>query len=226
MLCRAGTTDPDRDRFIMAKGHASLALYAAMHFLGLIDTATMETYCQDGSRLGVHPEHHLPGIDLSTGSLGQGLSVGCGVALGLRDRGSPGRVFVLQSDAECNEGQVWEAAQFAAHHRLSKLCGLIDLNGMQAMGPTAGILDLEPMVDRWRGFGWDAVEVDGHNLDSLGAAITKERDRPGMIVARTVMGKGVDFMEGQFDWHYRTLSPELRCHALRSIEASPCVTNS
>lgn len=218
-----GTTDPERDRFILAKGHASLALYAAMHSTGQLSRAEFETYCQDGSRLGVHPEHSLPGIEVSTGSLGQGLSVGCGQAYGLRLRQSAARVWVLLSDAECNEGQVWEAAMFAAHHRLANLTAVIDLNGLQAMGETHGILDMGSVAGKWRSFGWEAIEVDGHDHDALYDAFTRtaERTAPRVVVARTVLGKHVPFMEGKVEWHYRPLTPQLRSEALEAMEASP-----
>jgi transketolase len=202
-----GGSSPDRDRFILSKGHASLALYAAMRYRGLIDEDTFATYCCNGSQLGVHPEHTLPGIELSTGSLGQGLSVGCGLAYGLRQQGSTARVYVLLSDAECNEGQVWEAAMFAAHHRLSNLVAIVDVNGMQAMGPTAAVLDLRPLAGRWAAFGWDTVEVDGHNVDQLEDACgAVPGTLPRLVAARTVLGKGVSFMEDQFPWHYLNLS--------------------
>ena len=145
-----GTDEPGRDRFILAKGHAALALYAALRWRGLIDETDFARYCEDGSPYAVHPEFGLPGVEVGTGSLGQGLSVGCGLAWSLRRRGDPGRVFVLMSDAECNEGQVWEAAMFAAQHRLDNLVAMIDLNRMQALGPTPDIIDMHPMAERSR----------------------------------------------------------------------------
>ncbi len=164
VMRQPGTKHPDRDRFILSKGHAALALYRAMRWKGLLDEETFQGYCRDGSLLGVHPEASLPGIDASTGSLGQGLSLGCGMAYGLRLRGSPGRVFALVSDAECNEGQLWEAVMFAAQHRLTNLIVVVDLNGLQALGSTRAILDLEPLGEKWQAFGWECREVDGHDL--------------------------------------------------------------
>ena len=215
-----GTRSPDRDYFILAKGHASLALYCALRWKGLLDEATFRTYCSDGSLLGMHPEHVLPGVDLSTGSLGQGLSVGCGLAFGIRLKGGTARVFALMSDAECNKGQVWEAAQFAAHHRLSNLVAVVDLNGLQALGYTRDILDLEPLTEKWRVFGWDTAEVDGHDHAALLAALAPRagEGRPRMVVARTVQGKGVSYMENRLEWHYRNLTPELAARALDEIE--------
>ena len=153
-----------------------------MRWKGVIDAETFHGYCRDGSRLGVHPEASLPGIDAATGSLGQGLSVGCGMAYGLRLRSSAGRVYVLVSDAECNEGQVWEAAMFAAHHGLANLTVVVDLNGLQALGSTKDILDLHPLDDKWRAFGWECHEVDGHDLAALLQVL--ETPRPSPAIAR------------------------------------------
>ena len=147
--------DPDRDRLVLSKGHAALALYAALSLRGWLAEQDLATYCADGSLLGVHPEHQLTGVDFSTGSLGQGLSVGAGAALAARLQGSSRRVFVLMSDAECNEGSVWEAVMFAAHHRLANLVAIVDLNGQQALGYTDRVLDLSPLHRRWSAFDWD-----------------------------------------------------------------------
>jgi transketolase len=209
----------DRDRFILSKGHAALALYGALRWKGILDEAGFRTFCRDGSMLGVHPHHEIPGVDVSTGSLGLGLSVGCGLAHGLRLQGRPSRVYVVLSDAECNEGQVWEAAMFAAHHALSGLLAVVDLNGLQALGNTAGILALD-MARLWSAFGWDTVTVDGHDVEALLAALQPPPggERPRAIVARTVLGKGVSFMEGLLEWHYRNLTPELARRALAELE--------
>lgn len=220
-LHQPGSDDPDRDLFVLCKGHAALAMYAAMRCVGVISTEQLETFCQDGSPFGVHPEFGVPGVEVTTGSLGQGLSVACGLALGLRMQGSPGRVFALLSDAECNEGQVWEAAQFAAQHRLDNLTIAIDLNGMQAFGPTAQILDLSAMSTRWQAFGWHAIDVDGHDLAALTNAfdsVPARRGKPTAIVARTCLGKGVSFMEDQLEWHYRNMNPALFAAAMAEIE--------
>ncbi len=147
--------DQDWDRFVLSKGHAALAIYAALALKGWLPEDQLETYCGDESFLGVHPEHQLKGIDFSTGSLGQGLSIAAGAALAARLQKSTRRVFTLMSDAECNEGSVWEAIMFAAHHKLSNLVAIIDLNGQQALGYTEQVLSLNPMSERWRAFGWD-----------------------------------------------------------------------
>jgi transketolase len=220
ILHRPATSDPERDRFILAKGHAALALYAAMRWLGLLSPDEFMTFCKDGSILAAHPEWGLPGVEVATGSLGQGLSVGCGLAYALRQRGSRAKVYVLLSDAECNEGQVWEAAMFAAHHHLDNLIAVVDVNGMQAMGRTADILNISPMGPRWRAFGWHDQEVDGHDEAALYAALTgglTPRHGPAVVLARTVQGKGVSFMEHQLEWHYRNPTPQLAGQALCDI---------
>jgi transketolase len=220
IMDRPGTSDPDRDRFILCKGHASLALYSALRMRGLLSEAEFATYCADGSLLGVHPEHFLAGVDVSTGSLGQGLSIGCGLALGMRKKGMTSRVFALVSDAECNEGQVWEAVMFAAHHRLANLVATIDLNGLQAMGYTRDIVELSDLATRFASFGWDAVEVDGHDVAALHAAYSRASDgRPRAVVAKTVLGKGVSFMEDQVSWHYKNIDAALAERALEEIGA-------
>lgn len=221
--------DADRDRFVMSKGHAALALYAALHLRGWMSAEELDTFCGDGSRLGVHPEHTLAGVDFSTGSLGHGLAMGAGAALAARVQGSPRRVFVLLSDAECNEGSVWEAVMFAAHHRLANLVAIIDGNGQQALGATRDVLDLTPMAERWRAFGWDAHVVDGNDAPALAttlAALDTATGPPHVIVATTVFGKGVSFMERQLSWHYVSMSDADYENAISEILAAPCVCPS
>lgn len=221
VLHHPGSTDPERDRFILAKGHAALALYAVLRDRGLLSEEQFHTYCKDHSRLGVHPEYGLPGVEAATGSLGQGLSVGCGIAYALRQRGSAARVFVLVSDAECNEGQLWEAVMFAAHHRLANLVAVVDLNGVQALGATDAVLDLTPLSGRWEAFGWRTLEVDGHDESDLLTAFTTDLAKPTgpvVVLARTVLGKGVSFMEDRLEWHYRNLTPALARAALQELE--------
>ena len=217
-----GPTDPDRDRFVLSKGHAVLAVYAALHLRGWLPPEALDTYCGDGSRLGVHPEHILDGVDFSTGSLGQGLSMGSGAALAARLQGSRRRVFVLVSDAECNEGALWEAVMFAAHHRLANLTAIIDLNGQQALGYTEDVLSLSPMAERWRAFGWDVHEVDGHDVAGLRQRIDgldTTSGPPHVLVARTIFGKGVSYMERQIKWHYWPMSDVEYRQALAEIDA-------
>ena len=211
---------PDRDRFVLSKGHAALALYAALHLKGFISRETLATYCGDESLLGVHPEHRLPGVDFSTGSLGHGLPMAAGAALGARMQGGKRRVFSLLSDAELNEGSVWEAVMFAAHHRLSNLIAIIDENGQQALGYTKDVLCLEPISERFRAFGWNALDIDGHDVPEIVRTVNglaTDRGPPHVLVAHTVFGKGVSYMEGSIKWHYWPMSDEEYEQALREI---------
>jgi len=215
--------DPARDRFILSKGHAALALYATLYLKGWLTQADLNTYCGDESLLGVHPEHRLTGIDFSTGSLGQGLPMGTGAALAARLQQSSRRVFVLVSDAECNEGSLWEAVMFAAHHRLSNLIAIIDLNGQQAIGYTPQVLNLADMAGRWRAFGWDTHEVDGHDREQLSrtiAGLDTQNGAPHVLVAKTTFGKGVSYMERQIKWHYWPMSDSEYQQALTEIGAT------
>lgn len=214
--------DPDRDRFILSKGHAVLAVYAALFLKGWLTEECLNTYCADDSLLGVHPEHALRGVDFSTGSLGHGLSIGAGAALGARLQRSSRRVFVLVSDAECNEGSLWEAVMFAAHHHLSNLIAIVDLNGQQALGYTNEVLNLSPMAERWRAFGWDVHEVDGHDVMGITQTIAElctTSGSPHVLIAHTVFGKGVSYMENQIKWHYWPMSDEEYQQALNEIRA-------
>jgi transketolase len=202
---------PNRDRLVLSKGHAALALYAALHQRGWLTREELNTYCEDGSLLGVHPEHRLRGVDFSTGSLGHGLALGAGAALAARLQGSSRRVFVLLSDGECNEGSIWESAMFAAHQELSNLVVVIDMNGQQALGYTRHVLDLEPMDRRWDAFGWDARVVDGHDVGVMLQAfddLDPVTGPPHVLVARTTFGRGVSFMENQIRWHYFPMSDQ------------------
>jgi len=214
--------DSERDRFILSKGHAALALYAALYLRGWITESMLNTYCGDDSLLGVHPEHTLRGVDFSTGSLGHGLCMGAGAALAARLQRASRRVFVLVSDAECNEGSLWEAVMFAAHHRLANLIAIVDLNGQQALGYTEEVLALTPMAGRWRAFGWDVHEVDGHDVNEITrsiASLDASSGPPHVLVAHTVFGKGVSYMESQIKWHYWPMSEEEYGQAMGEIEA-------
>ena len=216
-VLRGEPGDPDRDRFVLSKGHAALALYAALHLNGRLTRDELDGYCGDATLLGTHPEHALTGVDFSTGSLGHGLSIGAGAALAARMQGSERRAFVLVSDAECNEGSLWEAAMFAAHHGLTHLIAVVDANGQQALGYTREVLDLEPLDARFAAFGWDAVEVDGHDVDELAEALRPGAGRPRAVIARTTFGKGVSFMEGLVKWHYWPMSDADYATALAEV---------
>jgi len=213
--------DPDRDRFILSKGHAALALYAAFFLKGWITADMLDSYCNDDTLLGVHPERLLRGVDFGTGSLGMGISYATGAALAAMMQNSKRRVFVLVSDAECNEGVVWESALFAVHHKISNLYVIIDLNGQQALGYTQDVLDTAPMSKKWKVFGWQVKEVDGHSREEIMNAIQaceQETTRPHVLVARTTFGKGVTYMENKIKWHYWPMSLEEYKLALENIE--------
>jgi transketolase len=214
-------SSPDRDRFILSKGHAALTLYAALVLKGYLAEDALDSFCGDGSLLGVHPEAALTGVDFSTGSLGHGLSIAAGSALAARMQGSNRRAYCLISDAECNEGSVWEAAMFAAHHRLGNLKAILDLNGQQALGLTRDVIDLSNMAERWQAFGWRTSEVDGHSIEDLINALSEPAPADGaphLIIARTTFGKGVWYMEqgvpvtqdrlpvNRINWHYLPMS--------------------
>jgi len=198
---------PDRDRFILSKGHAATALYAVLAERGFFDPALLDTYNEDGAALPEHPGLQcVPGVEAATGSLGHGLPLALGMALAARIQGRPGRCLVLMSDGECEEGSVWEAAMFAPAQKLDTVTVMIDYNKWQATGRSDEIMALAPLAEKWRAFGWDACEVDGHDLDALLAALHREPDgtgRPRAIICHTVKGKGVSFMEDDNNWHYR-----------------------
>lgn len=216
----SAVTDPDRDRFILSKGHAVLAVYAALHELGILSKDALDTFCGDGTAVGMHPEAALPGIDFNSGSLGQGLSLGAGAALAARIQGSSRKTYVLMSDAELNEGAVWEAALFAAHQRLGNLIAIVDANGQQALGMTKDVMNTEPIMEKWLAFGWDAREVDGHDVEVLAdtlLGLDASDGKPKVLIARTVFGKGVSYMEGQIKWHYWPMNEEEFANALQQV---------
>jgi transketolase len=211
-----------RDRLVLSKGHAALALYAALELTDRLPAGTTDTYCADGTQLGVHPEHALDGVDFCTGSLGQGLPVAVGAALAARLQKSTRRTFAVLSDAELNEGSVWEAAMFAAHHMLANLVVIVDLNGQQAMGYTRDVLDLSAPAQRWRAFGWDVHELDGHDTSALQGTIRDldcAEGAPHVIIAHTTFGKGVGFMQNVIDWHYLPMTDDQYSQALSELTA-------
>lgn len=209
----------DRDRVVLSKGHAALALYAALHLRGRLDDGMIDTYCADGTLLGVHPEHGLGGVDFCTGSLGQGLSLAAGAALAAKRQDSGRRVYAILSDAELNEGSTWEAVMFAAQHRLDNLVLLVDHNGQQALGYARDVLDLGSVEDKLSEFGWAVRPVPGHDQDALGAALdAAPTGQPQAIVARTTFGYGVSFMESQIEWHYLPLDDEAYAAALADLD--------
>jgi transketolase len=199
--------DPGRDRFLLSKGHAATVLYAALAHRGFCPLAALETYAVDGGGLPEHPSRGcLPGVEIASGSLGHGLGLGAGMALAGRIQGRDYHTFVCLSDGECNEGSTWEAALFAAAQRLDRLVAIIDYNKWQATGRSDEVLALAPLAAKWAAFGWHAVEVDGHDLAALCAAldaVPHASGAPTAIVAHTVKGQGVSFMADDNNWHYR-----------------------
>ena len=213
---------PDRDRFILSKGHACAALYAVLAQRGFFPEEWLETFYHDGAHLPGHATHTgIPGIEVSTGSLGHGLSIACGVALAGKRDGKTYRVFSLLSDGECDEGSTWEAALFAPQQQLDNLTVIIDYNKIQSLGTVKEVLDLEPFATKWRSFGWAVREVDGHNVDQIEENLKQVpwvNGRPTCLIAHTVKGKGVSFMENSLLWHYRTPEGEELARALDELE--------
>jgi transketolase len=222
----AAPGDPARDRFILSKGHAAMAIYATLAHRGFFPLSLLETYTVDGGTLAEHPPANLlPGIEAATGSLGHGLPIACGHALANRINGGSGsyRVFALLSDGECNEGSVWEAAMFAAAQNLDNLCIVIDYNKWQATARSNETLRLSPLREKWESFGWDAHEIDGHDVGALAralSAVPNGSGRPVALVAHTVKGKGVSFMEDDNNWHYRAPTPEEVVRARKELGLS------
>lgn len=204
-----GKLAADRDRFVLSKGHAVPALYAVLAKKGFIGVDELKTLRKTGSRLQGHPDRvRLPIVEASTGSLGQGLSVAQGMAMGLKLEGKKSRVYCIVGDGEIQEGQIWEAAMSAPKFGLSNLCVILDANGGQIDGPVEQVMPLEPLADKWKAFGWHVIEIDGHDMDEILGAYRESRtlqekggNKPAFILARTVKGKGVSFMENQIGWH-------------------------
>ena len=210
----------ERDRFILSKGHAAAILYATLAERGFFSASELENYCGTGSRLTGHATSGVPGVELSTGSLGHGLPVGCGIALACKRSNSPVRAFVLLSDGELDEGSNWEAFLFAAHHRLDNLIAIIDYNKIQSFGRTEDVLDLEPLVGKLTAFGWAVTEIDGNSMEQVYDALTGlpgSTGKPTVVLAHTVKGKGISFMENRLVWHYKSPSDEQLASALREL---------
>ena len=206
-----GTRATSRDRAILSKGHAALAWYSVLEQKGIISTQTLETYMRDGSLLGTHPDPELDGVDFMTGSLGQGIGYGVGAALSGKIAKDDRRVFVVLSDSELNEGSTWESAALAGQLKLKNLIVFLDLNGQQALGKTKDILPTSTAVGSWSEFGWNVIRVDGHSTAELQNAVDAHLSSgtgPLLVIASTVAGKGVSFMEGQVKWHYLPMSGE------------------
>ncbi|MBF0544816.1 MAG: transketolase [Candidatus Riflebacteria bacterium] len=199
--------DPTRDRLIISKGHASAAVYAVLAEFGFFPVDWLKTYYQNGSQLSGHVSHKIPGVEASTGSLGHGLPIAAGMAYSCKLDNSKVRVFGILSDGECDEGSNWEAALFAGHHRLDNLTVIIDYNKIQALGRTDEVLSLEPFKSKWEDFGWNVKEIDGHSFPAILKTLEElpfEIGKPSCLIAHTIKGKGVSFMENDLLWHYRT----------------------
>ena len=216
----ANPGDALRDRFILSKGHAAAVLYAALAERGFFAESLLDTYCQDGSPLTGHISHAVQGVEVSTGSLGHGLPIATGMALALRADHSSARVFCLLSDGECDEGSNWEAILFAPHHKLDNLVAVVDFNKIQSFGTVRQVLNLDPLAEKWRTFGWHTIEVDGHDLADLEhvfGAVPADPGRPTAVIAHTTKGKGVSFMEEKLEWHYKSPSSEQLERALAEV---------
>ena len=216
--------DPNRDFFVLSKGHVCPVLYAVLAQLDCISQDELCTLRKAGSRLQGHPakDKELPGIEVSTGSLGYGLSIGVGIAAGLKIAKKDNMVYVLMGDGEQQEGSIWEAAMSAPHFKLNNLCAIVDNNGLQIDGATKDIMPVESLADKYKSFGWNVIEIDGHDLAQVDAAYAKakaEKEKPTAIIAKTVKGKGVSFMEGLAEWHGKTPSKEQVEKALAEIDA-------
>lgn len=212
----------ERDRFVLSKGHAAPVLYAALARRGFFEPEILNTLRHTGSKLQGHPDmRKVPGVDMSTGSLGQGISAAVGMALALRVDGKASRVFALLGDGELNEGIVWEAAMAASHYKLSNLVAILDYNGLQIDGTNEEVMGIKPVDDKWRSFGWLVLETSGHDHAAIAAALKEadEADRPVLIIAHTVKGKGVSFMENQVGWHGKAPSRSELDQAIQELEA-------
>jgi len=214
----------ERDRFILSKGHAAPLLYAVLAMAGYFDTLMLKTLRKLGSPLQGHPcSRVLPGVEISTGSLGQGLSVSNGIAIGMKMDNLDSRVYCLLGDGEIQEGQVWEAAMTAAHYKLDNLCAIVDLNGLQIDGPVSKVKAIEPVASKWSAFGWNVIDIDGHDMKEILDALDEAeavKSKPSVILAHTVKGKGVSFFEGKVEYHGIAPTHEELKEALREMEVN------
>jgi transketolase len=213
----------DRDRFVLSKGHGCAALYAVLAERGFFPRSWLDAYYLDGSKLAGHATHNVPGIEVSTGSLGHGLPIAAGMALAAKRDGKTYRTFCLLSDGECDEGSNWEAILFAPHHALDNLVAIVDYNKIQSLGRVSEVIDIEPLSDKWRAFGWAVREIDGHDHGSIEDALQSvpyEPNRPTCVIAHTVKGKGISFMEDKLLWHYKAPMGENYDAALAELEGN------
>jgi transketolase len=213
--------DPDRDRFVLSKGHAAPALYATLALRGYFPTELLKTFRHKDSILQGHPDmKHIPGVDMSSGSLGQGISAACGMALSAKISEKKYRVWAILGDGECEEGQVWEAAMFASHYGLNNLCAFVDFNGLQIDGPIAEVMNPTPIDEKFKAFGWNVIVIDGNDLDQIDMAAknAKLSSKPTAVICKTVKGKGVSYMENQCGWHGKAPNAEQYEQAMKELE--------
>ncbi len=210
-----------RDRLLYSKGHSCTSLYAVLMECGFYTSEVLDTFSQNGSSFTTHVNHNVPGVELSTGSLGHALSVGCGISFAGKLKRSDFHTYVILSDGELDEGSNWEAILFAGHHKLNNLTVIVDYNKIQSLGSVNEVMNLEPLGDKFSSFGWDCQEIDGHHHPSIFEALKKDRkddSKPFVMLAHTVKGKGVDFMENQLLWHYRTPNAEQYALAVKQLD--------
>ena len=217
--------NPDRDRFVLSKGHTAPGLYATLAQKGFFPVEDLKTFRNKDSYLQGHPDmKNIPGVDMTTGSLGLGISAACGMALSGKISNKDYRVFAICGDGEMEEGQVWEAAMFASHYKLSNLCVFIDWNGLQIDGPVSEVMNPTPIDEKFKAFGWNVVVIDGHNFDEIAAACNsfKNSDKPTAVVCKTIKGKGVSFMENNVSWHGSAPNAEQYEQAMKDLDSVCC----
>ena len=215
--------NPERDRVVLSKGHNGVVIYAVLAEMGFFSLEELKTYGDNGSKFSCHISHYgVPGVEVTTGSLGHGIGIACGMALNGKLHSKPFNVYCIIGDGECNEGAVWEAVMFAKQYKLSNLTIIVDANGMQAMGKTNDVINMTSMAEKWKAFGWTVIEVNnGHDCDQLRNAFSIDSNGlPKVIIAKTVKGKGVSFMENQLIWHYRDPQGDQLNQALEEVEAN------
>jgi len=229
-IINLNTQDPNnRDRFVLSKGHAALALYVTLYKNNIISKEDLDTYCLNDSKFGVHPEHFVPGIDFATGSLGQGVTYAVGAALAAKIKKTDTITYCLLSDAELNEGSFWEAILFASQHKLSNLVYILDDNKQQALGFTKDVINIDNIANKLKGFGFNTYEINGHDHKEIESCLkgiknnfleNKTFDKPNFVIANTVCGHGVSYMEKTIEWHYKSLNDDQYTKALKELESA------
>lgn len=215
------TDNPERDYFVLSKGHAASALYSVLHQFDFLTDDEIKNYYSNGSYLSGHVSHKgVKGVEISTGSLGHGACIACGIALANKIDGLNNQIYTIVGDGECNEGCIWEMATFASQHCLNNFTVIVDCNKMQAMGKTCDIMQMDNLIERWTDFGFDVVSIDGHNMHEIESALVTKSNKPKCIIANTIKGKGVSYMENELLWHYRDPQGELYSQAKDELQRS------